>query len=362
LRQAILGSKDPVVLSRLWILACLLVISPAIVKANETSASAGIGPDDLGVIVNDADALSVATAEYYRKKRRIPDSNMIHVRFNPGRTTFTRAEYWEIKAVVDAVTPKNIQGYVLAWTTPYRVDCMSITTAFAAGFDEAFCALACGPTKASVYFNSSSRKPYDDHGWRPTMMLAGSSFKQVKKLIDRGVASDDTCPRGTGYLVSTMDKARNVRTAQYPGIMQRYSGGAFDLRLLKTDFIRRKKNVLFYFTGVSQVKGLETIRFRPGAIADHLTSAGGDLMAGGEQMSSLRWLEAGATASYGTVVEPCNYPDKFPHPGIVIGRYLNGETLLEAYWKSVAWPGQGVFIGEPLASPYRNCPKYHTLD
>jgi hypothetical protein len=23
--------------------------------------------------------------------------------------------------------------------------------------------------------------------------------------------------------------------------------------------------------------------------------------------------------------------------------------LLEAYWKSVAWPGEGVFIGEPLA-------------
>jgi len=37
----------------------------------------------------------------------------------------------------------------------------------------------------------------------------------------------------------------------------------------------------------------------------------------------------------------------------VIDRYLDGETLLEAYWKSVAWPGQGVFIGEPLAAPFR---------
>ena len=41
------------------------------------------------------------------------------------------------------------------------------------------------------------------------------------------------------------------------------------------------------------------------------------------------------------------------HPAIVIGRYLRGETLIEAYWKSVAWPGQGVFIGEPLAAPFR---------
>jgi hypothetical protein len=26
--------------------------------------------------------------------------------------------------------------------------------------------------------------------------------------------------------------------------------------------------------------------------------------------------------------------------------------LLEAYWKSVAMPGQGLFLGEPLARPF----------
>jgi len=66
-----------------------------------------------------------------------------------------------------------------------------------------------------------------------------------------------------------------------------------------------------------------------------------------------RWLEAGATGSYGTVIEPCNMLQKFPHPAIVIGHYLAGETLIEAYWKSVDMPGQGIFIGEPLASPFR---------
>ena len=87
-------------------------------------------------------------------------------------------------------------------------------------------------------------------------------------------------------------------------------------------------------------------------MADHLTSSGGNLTGNGDQMSSLRWLEAGATGSYGTVVEPCNYLAKFPHPGIAIARYVNGETLIEAYWKSVAWPGEGIFIGEPLAAPF----------
>jgi hypothetical protein len=70
------------------------------------------------------------------------------------------------------------------------------------------------------------------------------------------------------------------------------------------------------------------------------------------QMSSLRWLEAGATGSYGTVVEPCSFPQKFPNPGVLIAAYVSGATLVEAYWKSVQMPGQGIFIGEPLARPF----------
>ncbi len=45
-------------------------------------------------------------------------------------------------------------------------------------------------------------------------------------------------------------------------------------------------------------------------------------------------------------------PQKFPHPAVVIGHYLRGETLIEAYWKSVNMPGQGIYVGEPLASPF----------
>lgn len=37
---------------------------------------------------------------------------------------------------------------------------------------------------------------------------------------------------------------------------------------------------------------------------------------------------------------------------MLIPRYFGGETLIEAYWKSVISPGQGIFIGEPLARPF----------
>ncbi len=321
-------------------------------QSNNHWLIAKIGPEELGIIVNDDDPASRKIGEYYKIKRRIPRANMVHIRFKPGNSTMNHVDFQNIKADVDAMTPRNVQAYALTWTVPFRVECMSITTAFAAGFDEGFCSKKCAPTKLSPYFNSISRRPFDDYRLRPTMMLAGKNFNEVKKLIDRGVVSDRSFPKGTGYLVSTSDKARNVRAVLYPDLIAQYFDSPLDLRLVKDDFIKNKTNVLFYFTGVTHVKALNTIKFVPGAIADHLTSVGGDLSGKGVQMSSLRWLEAGATGSYGTVIEPCNYLAKFPHPGVVINHYLHGETLLEAYWKSVAMPGEGVFIGDPLAAPF----------
>jgi uncharacterized protein (TIGR03790 family) len=323
-------------------------------QENEAEVEVGqhaLGVADLAVVINDADPTSVHIGQYYKSRRHIPESNIIHVRFKSGDATMSRAEFQKVKLQIDKATPSHVQAYALAWTQPYRVGCMSITTAFAAGFDESYCSSACKPTKPSPYFNSNSRRPYDDYGIRPAMLLAGRDFAEVKSLIDRGVASDHTFPHGTGYLVSTSDKSRNVRAAFYPEIAERYMDSPFDIRLVNDDFIQDRKDVLFYFTGAKWVVDLDSNSFLPGAIADHLTSAGGILL-NDTQMSSLRWLEAGATASYGTVSEPCNFPEKFPQPGIVIDRYLHGERLIEAYWKSVAWPGQGLFIGEPLADPF----------
>lgn len=313
-------------------------------------SSAGITPETLAIIVNDADPDSQQVARYYQARRRIPAANIIHVNFAPGTPALSRAAFEKIKQEVAARTPANIQAYALTWAAPYRVECMSITTAFAMEFDKKFCSQNCSVTRPSAYFNSDSHAPYSDHAIRPTMALAGVSVEEVKKLIDRGLASDASFPRGTGYLVSTGDKARNVRAALYPTILK-YLGEKLKLQIVQADEIRDRHDVLFYFTGRSVVHGLKTLRFLPGAIADHLTSTGGQLTDSG-QMSSLRWLQAGATGSYGTVVEPCNVPSKFPSPGIVINHYLRGETLIEAYWKSVAMPGEGIFIGEPLARPF----------
>jgi uncharacterized protein (TIGR03790 family) len=316
----------------------------------QLSANAAYTPQLMAIVVNEADPESRRIADYYQLMRGVPDSNVITVNLPVDKDTVGKDRFEQVYSQVQQKTPGYIQFYALAWSKPYRVGCMSITSAFAFGFDKVFCAKGCKPTKQSAYFNSSSRKPYTDLGIRPTMMLAGSTTENVYDMIDRGVASDATYPKGTAYLVSTSNKARNVRANFFPSVKQ-HLGKRINIEIEQTDALKNKPDVLFYITGKAKVAQIERNQFIDGAIADHLTSAGGRLF-GGKQMSILRWLDAGATASYGTVVEPCAFPQKFPHPAIVIDRYTRGETLIEAYWKSVAWPGQGLFVGEPLASPY----------
>ena len=340
---------------RRWLVVGLLIVMLTLPSCTPlTGFTDSARPDrraqELAVIVNQSDPLSVKIAQYYQAQRHIPAENMIVVRFAPNQTALTPQQFQALKAQVDAKTPARVQGYALTWAAPYQVGCMSITAAFAFGFDQKYCATGCRLTATNAYFNQDSTQPFADFKVRPTMALAATNFAQAQALIDRGIVADGTRPAGTAYLITTTDKARNVRSQLYPGI-QRLLAEQFPIQVLPTEALAQKPDVMFYFTGLSQVQKLPTNRFLPGAIGDHLTSFGGMLTNSG-QMSSLRWLEAGATGSYGAVVEPCNFLQKFPHPGIVIYYYLKGNTLLQAYWKSVQQPGQGIFIGEPLAQPF----------
>ncbi len=306
---------------------------------------------ELAIVVNDEDPLSQRIGAYYQKARKIPPENVLHIRFKPDRPGINEAEFKQLYQQVQKATPPGVQAYALTWAAPWRVGCMSITTAFTFGFNRTYCSeTRCAKTRFSPLYNSVSVSPYDDFAARPAIAIASTNFEQARALIDRGVASDGTQPPGTAWLVSTTDRARNIRSIYYPLVMKAMYGW-IDTRIAETNALNHVADILFYFTGRVNVTGLETLKFRPGAIADHLTSAGGQLTTS-KQMSALRWLEAGAAGSYGTVTEPCNLPGKFPHPGLVIDAYGSGRTLIEAYWQSVQQPGEGIFIGEPLAAPF----------
>ena len=127
------------------LLTALLVASSAVAAETRVSLPrTGLVPDDIAVIVNDDDPLSQKIGSYYQQARGIPSSNMIHLKFSPGHSSLTKDEFLRLKSVIDRVTPDHVQAYAVAWTNPYRVGCMSITSALAFGYDESYCSQKCG--------------------------------------------------------------------------------------------------------------------------------------------------------------------------------------------------------------------------
>ena len=330
-----------------------------------TLPRAGLAAQDLGIIIADGDALSESIAAYYQSARGVPAANIIRVKLNTGAETISANDFTALKAEVDAKLPAGVQATLLTWRSPARVvgTCaMSITSALAFGYDAKYCG-GCSGTSPSPYYDTESNKPWTDHKFRPSMMLGAASLEAARSLIDRGLRADASQPSGSGYLLRTTDVARSVRYADYTGLPASWAG-----RLLlnyinnsagtASNAITGKTDVLFYFTGLAEVPSLSSNTFLPGAVADHLTSFGGMLPSGGGQMPVTEWLNAGATASFGTVEEPCNYVQKFSQASVLIEHYYRGDSVIEAYWKSVQWPGQGLFVGEPLAQPFKDSPSF----
>jgi uncharacterized protein (TIGR03790 family) len=334
-----------------------------------------IQSSELAILINDNDPQSVEIAEYYQRARKIPDRNMVHLNFDqskiyPGFTSnqgIDPADFAALKAQVDATVGPEIQAFLISWSRPFRIARFnyyftnySITSAFTYGVDANYlindgCSL--GPV--NPYYDSKSTKPHADFGIRPAMMLAGVNATNVKATIDKGLKADRNLPKGDGWFVRTADSVRSApRYQDFQTTVQNWNR-IEALRLTYYDYlanggrseVKNARDILFYETGIANVASLSTNTYVPGALADHLTSGGGDLF-GTAQMSALRWLEAGVTASYGTVTEPCAYAEKFPAASVLVKNYFVGNTSLEAYTKSVRRVSQGVFVGDPLARPF----------
>ena len=310
---------------------------------------------DIGLVINRADPYSVAVGAYYRQRRGLRSEQVLQVEL-PLQGALSPEEFETLRAAIDAHFGPETQALALAWNQPYAVACNSITGALALGFDAELCQQSCAPSRASNYANSASARPLRDYGMRLSMLLAARDVEGAQRLIDRGVASDRTlglrgAPAAQVYFLTTNDSARNVRARLYPPAGPQPRAG-LEINVQPAAAWTEARRALLVQTGSVRLPAVEGIEWLDGGLGDHLTSFGGRLSQDNGQATALDWIASGATASHGSVSEPCNHLQKFPHPQWLLLHYLQGSTAIEAYWKSVLWPQQSLFVGEPLAAPF----------
>ncbi len=326
----------------------------------------GLAPWQIGLLINDSDPYSVAVGDYYRTVRGIPESNIVHLNV-PKIVTLTPAQFAPIMEQVDSKLPGYVQAIAIAWVAPYRVKDTSITTAITIHYQPNvfFNELAIPPVPITVGAVYDVRLPFSVLGQRPSMLLAAGSIQAAKALIDRGKASERTYPTGKGFLMKTSDSIRNIRAAIYlknpiepyfnpATILGNAIHPSLDVQIKSANSLAYTYGILFYFQGLSKVNDLATNGYLPGAVGDNFTSFGGVLTESWNiQTTALEFINAGLTGSFGTVTEPSADMNKFPNPYTLMKQYTSGKTLIESYWSSVAYIYEGLFVGDPLACPWR---------
>lgn len=346
----------------------------AIVMAAPLSGRAGGGPQNVLVVVNQNSEASMALGNYYRETRGIPLFNVFAVDVDVTNdymdtSTFSNQVRNPILAyITDAGLSNQIDYIVFSRDIPYRVHFgafsgrlhSSVTSSMFYGFKyspNAFqegCDLADG--SEHDYFLSERAFTHDDTGHYISTMLNASTEDDVRRQIDRSAEAEGFEFTGNMYFVHDTDLARAVRNAQYEPTQfaLRFLDTPVDGRIREIGSTETRTNTMGYTIGRSAVGGVAGFNLQKGSLAEHLTSWGGRLF-DSPQMSITNWISRGAAGSYGTVVEPCAYTNKFPQIDLYYW-YARGFNLGESFYMSVQNPYQGIVLGDPLTQPYARPP------
>lgn len=188
----------------------------------------------------------------------------------------------------------------------------------------------------------------------------GTSVNEALESLRRAKAADATHPTGTIYYMANDNIRAETRAWAFRSAVDllKKEGVAAEIIDNKQILPRNKRSI------AGLMAGYASFDFRnwgstiiPGAFCEHLTSYGGVLKQGAEQMPLTEWIARGATSSSGAVTEPYAVQWKFPTPYVHV-HYARGSTLGEAYYQSVQMPYQLLLVGDPLCAPWLTRPQF----
>lgn len=360
------------------VLATALAMSWLLAGVSVFAGSSGL---NVVVVVNQSSTNSVELGNYYCEKRGVPPQNVLRINWTGSATDWTRTNLDAVlRAPLNAMLASRqlsnqIDFVLLSMDIPYRVNentgasatsgYNSTTSVLFYGFKPDGCDLNCPAGLPSCNLPSASSNAYagseavfrqvppgnvTSNSWL-AVMLTASNLAQAKLIVDRGVVADATFPTQTVYLAKSYDPIRSLRYEQI-------DDGIFDTRLRAVCTVLPTNasspaglgSLLGFQIGV-QLFAMSPNTFVPGAIADNLTSYSGDLFSSPDHTRVLDFIHAGATASYGTVVEPCAYLEKFASSRNYFYQ-ARGFSIAECYYQSLTNPYQGIIVGEPLCAPF----------
>lgn len=328
------------------------------------------------VVVNQKSTNSVQLGNYYCEQRQVPPQNLLRLtNWSGGSVAWSKADFEThlcnpLTAMLSSRGLSNqIEIVLLSMDIPYRVTNGGSVTVSGANSTTAALFYGFKPDYDTPYYNPPScnlpeatsnayaaaelpfRVVTNGNAWL-AMMLTSSNLSQAKAIVDQGVASDGAFPPQTVILGNNQnDPFRSVRYVLFDDAI-------FNTRLRGNYSMVRDNSsqpsglgyLLGYQNGMYQF-GISPNTFAPGAMADSLTSYGGQIFEPTDHTKLLAFLSAGASGSYGTVVEPCARLGKFPTPQNYFYQ-ARGFSLAECYYQSVTNPYQGILVGEPLAAPF----------
>jgi uncharacterized protein (TIGR03790 family) len=326
------------------------------------------------VVVNQNSRNSVQLGNEYCQARGVPAANVFRMtNWNGGAISWNRTEFESClrQPLLGMLAERGLAGQarivLVSMDIPYRISDTngqnSTTSALFYGFKPDGVSPVPGYPGCSLPAASVSSYAFSElpAGSAPStadtnsflaMMLTDYTLSGAERILRSGPAGDSTFPTQAVYLAKTSDVFRNIRFKQF-------DNASFDSRIRGDSTLLRQNtdstaftNLLGLMTGHDNFE-VPAGAYVPGAICDSLTSFGGMLFEQSQtgQTPLLAFLEAGAAASFGTVVEPCAYLEKFPDP---LGYFYQdrGFSVAEAYYQSVYCPFQGLMVGEPLCAPF----------
>ena len=321
------------------------------------------------VVVNQNSTNSVQLGNAYCEERGVPPQNVFRITgWTGGAVEWSQNDFDNylrnplLAMLANRGFTNQVEFVLLSMDIPYRVadsgSYNSTTSTLFYGFNTNAESLGtCSLPDSSSNSYAFSELPFSEAPPNTAstnsflaMMLTASNLDSAELTLSRSVASDSTFPTQTVYLAKTSNTLRNVRFVEFDNAI-------FDCRiwgdnsLVSTNTDSTSWTNLFGLqTGLANLS-LPANAFVSGAMGDSLTSYAGYLFENSGQTSLLAFLSGGATGSYGTVCEPCNYTQKFPNPLDYFYQY-RGFCLAEAYYQSVQNPFQGLLVGEPLSAPF----------